>query len=216
MLNPRKFMTLALTIFSTLCLLESNSLYAGKKCCGTNAPIIIRGQAAPEVKKLIRRDPLYRQVYQNLVKKDNLAILEQDLINLYSSLSLFDTDPAVPTAAYNKLYADAQSIVNNYCPTLTFPPRLTVTTTSGIVVVDTDQGPSNTLQQFLDVQLGDGFNGRISILDAQAWPAGFGVETEFNFARLAYGSGVAARLGPYLSNQGTVRLSIFPDQTIPL
>jgi hypothetical protein len=210
MFNVRKSMKLPLTILTAVLFFGNLSLQAD--CCGHPKFIRIRGEAAPEVKEKIRTNkPFpYRQIYQNLVKNDNIATLGQDLTALYASLSSPDT--SVKEAAYMKLFNDALSIITNYCPSQSPESlRVVVTAANGLVVVDTDLGPINTLENFLAANLGSGFNSRIAILDAQAWPAGVGVETQFDLDpfRLAYGSAVAVRLGPYLNNPGTVRLTKF-------
>lgn len=201
-------MKVPLTILTAVLFFGNLSLHAD--CCHNPKFIRIRGEAAPEVKEKIRTNkPFpYRQIYQNIVKNNNVAILEQDLLVLYASLS---SDRSAQEAAYMKLYNDAQSIITNYCPTTPEGSiRVVVTAANGLVIVDTDRGPENTLDNFLLANLGSGFNSRIAILDAQAWPAGVGVERQFDFdLRFAYGSAVAVRLGPYLNNQGTVRLTKF-------
>ena len=202
-----KSMKLSLILLTAVFLLGNLSLQAD--CCGNPKFIRIRGEAAPEVKEKIRTNkPFpYRQIYQNLIKNNNIAILEQDLIDLYASLS--SSDMILKEAAYQKLFNDAVSIANNYCPSQPDGAiRVLVTTTGGIVVVDTEQ-EINSLENFIMGNLGNAFNSRIAVLDAQAWPAGVGVETQFNFANNKYGSAVAVRLGPYLNNQGTVRLTKF-------
>lgn len=208
MFSLKKSVKLPLAILTATFLLGNVSLQA--ECCGKSKPIVIIGQAAPEVKRKVRTNhPFpYRQVYQNLTKNGNIATLDQDLINLY--IALAQPGQVGAEEAYQKLLSDALSIVNNYCPAQSPDDvRVVVTATNGMVIVDTEQGSFNTLANFLAGLIGENFNSRIAILDALLWPAGVGLETQFNFNNFRNGSSVAIRLGPYLSGQGTVRLTIF-------
>ena len=202
-----KSIKLSLTLLTAVFLLGNLSLQA--ECCGNPKFIRIRGEAAPQVKEKIRTNKPYpyREIYQNIVKNDNIAILQQDLIDLYASLSSLDI--SVPEAAYQKLVADAQSIIDNYCPSQPAGTlNLVVLTVGGVVIFDTEKS-NNTLEDFLLENIGSGHNSRIATFDAQAWPAGVGVGTQFNVAQRKYGSAVAVRIGPYLNNQGTIRLRKF-------
>lgn len=215
MFNIRKLMEFPLVAVAAIFLFGNFNLEAA--CCGQShshddgcgrpKPIKIVGQAAPGVKRLVKsNNPFpYNQIYQNLTKDKNIPRLEQDLINLYNFLMVGDMSGA--ETAYQKLFQDALSIANNYCPART--ARVVITASNGVVAVDTQLGPENTLDNFIHAQIEENFNTRIAILDAQAWPAGVGVETQFNFVQNKYGSAVAIRLGPYLANQGTVRLTVF-------
>lgn len=167
--------------------------------------IQLSGRAAPQIKRRINTEP-YCQLYHNLTKNDNIAILEHDLDHLYNSLP----DMCKAEKAYDKLFHDAREIVRNYCPEQ--PPkaiRIVIIAANGMVIVDSEKGTRNTLVNFLAGAIDENFNSRIAILDAQAWPAGVGLERQFDFNNFRYGSAVAIRLGGYLDSLGTVRLTIF-------
>jgi hypothetical protein len=67
---------------------------------------------------------------------------------------------------------------------------------------------ANSFQHFKNKTVNENHNTRISILDAQLWPCGSGVERKFSTTDNVFETYLAERLGPYLNNEGTARLSI--------
>jgi hypothetical protein len=94
--------------------------------------------------------------------------------------------------------------------------RVVVTDPDGLVVVDTAKGALNTYANFqaganpatFAQTINVNHNSRVSILDAQQWPCGVGVETKFSNSVQTFQNYVAVRLGPYLNNSGTYRGSV--------
>jgi hypothetical protein len=96
--------------------------------------------------------------------------------------------------------------------------RVLITLPDGTVVVDTSKpdDPSNStpnvqansFQHFKNKTVNENHNTRISILDAQLWPCGLGVERKFSTTDNVSEIYLAERLGDYLNNDGTARLSI--------
>lgn len=85
--------------------------------------------------------------------------------------------------------------------------RLVVTLTDGTVVVDTSKGAANTYANFVAKTINENHNSRIAILDAQLFECGTGVETKRSTTTATIEHYVARRLGAYLDNSGTARLS---------
>jgi hypothetical protein len=156
-------------------------------------------RCAPRVKQLIETDPVYAQLFQ---------ILDPQASQLKTLLAA-----VVDQATYQNLLGLARSIAGS-TPT----GRVLITLPDGTVVVDTskpddpaDSTPNeqaNSFQHFKDKTVNENHNTRISILDAQLWPCGFGVERKFSTTDNAFEIYLAKRLGPYLNNEGTARLSI--------
>ena len=96
--------------------------------------------------------------------------------------------------------------------------RVLITLPDGTAVVDTSKpdDPSNStpdvqansFQHFKNKTVNENHNTRISILDAQLWPCGLGVERKFSTTDNVSEIYLAERLGNYLNNDGTARLSI--------
>ena len=92
--------------------------------------------------------------------------------------------------------------------------RLLITVPDGTVLVDTsrDDGIAdarfNSYQNFLTKTIKENHNSRISILSAQLYPCGLGVETKRSTTTGRDEHYVAVRLGGNLNNEGTARLSI--------
>jgi hypothetical protein len=110
-------------------------------------------------------------------------------------------DAVKDQASYAKLLAAANTakagIVNG---------RILVTLPDGTVIVDTSK-TNNTYQNYKDKKINENHNSRIAILDAQLYECGQGVETKFSSTDNVTETYVALRLGNYLNNSGTARLS---------
>ena len=77
----------------------------------------------------------------------------------------------------------------------------------GTVVVDTSKGATNTFANFDAKKINENHNTRISILDAQLYDCGVGLETKTSSTTDVKEVYLAKRLGNYLNSAGTVRLS---------
>jgi hypothetical protein len=85
--------------------------------------------------------------------------------------------------------------------------RIVVTLADGTVAVDTSKGATNTFDNFKAKAINENHNTRISILDAQLYDCGVGVETKTSTTDGTKENYLAKRLGAYLDSAGTVRLS---------
>lgn len=100
--------------------------------------------------------------------------------------------------------------------------RIIVVLADGTVVVDTSKNDgvtfpvpqpntsntySNSYTNFQQKNVNENHNSRIAVIDAQLWPCGLGVETKFSTSSQQNENYVAIRLGKYLNNAGTVRIS---------
>jgi hypothetical protein len=156
-------------------------------------------KCAPMVQRLIKEDPVYANLFQ---------ILDPHVPQLKASLAA-----VVDQATYQSLLDLARGIANS-TPT----GRVLITLPDGTVVVDTSKpdDPSNStpdvqansFQHFKNKTVNENHNTRISILDAQLWPCGLGVERKFSTTDNVSEIYLAERLGDYLNNDGIARLSI--------
>jgi hypothetical protein len=156
-------------------------------------------KCAPRVQQLIENDPEYAKLFQ---------ILRPQVPQLKALLAA-----VVDQATYQNLLDLARSIAGS-TPT----GRVLITLPDGTVVVDTskpddptDSTPNvqaNSFQHFKNKTVNENHNTRISILDAQLWPCGLGVERKFSTTDNVFEIYLAKRLGPYLNNEGTARVSI--------
>ena len=85
--------------------------------------------------------------------------------------------------------------------------RVVVTLPDGTVVVDTAKGATNTFANFEAKAINENHNTRVSILDAQIYDCGIGLETKTSSTTGVVEAYLAKRLGAYLDSAGTVRLS---------
>jgi hypothetical protein len=85
--------------------------------------------------------------------------------------------------------------------------RVLITLADGTVVVDTSKGAANTFANYSAKKINENHNTRIAILDSQLYECGLGVETKRSTTDGVVESYVAQRLGKYLDNSGTVRIS---------
>jgi hypothetical protein len=156
-------------------------------------------KCAPRVQGLIEKDPVYAELFQ---------ILDPQVSQLKELLAA-----VVDQATYQNLLDLARSIASSKTT-----GRVLITLPDGTVVVDTskpddppDSTPdvqANSFQHFKNKTVNENHNTRISILDAQLWPCGLGVERKFSTTDNVSEIYLAERLGPYLNNEGTARLSI--------
>jgi hypothetical protein len=155
-------------------------------------------KCAPKVPQLIEADPVYAQLFQTL---------DPQAPQLKALLAA-----VVDQATYQNLLDLARSIAGGITT-----GRVLITLPDGTAVVDTskpddpaDSTPdqANSFQHFKNKTVNENHNTRISILDAQLWPCGLGVEKKFSTTDNVFEIYLAERLGPYLNNEGTARLSI--------
>jgi hypothetical protein len=85
--------------------------------------------------------------------------------------------------------------------------RIMITLPDGTVAVDTSKGAANTFANYSAKKINENHNTRIAILDSQLYECGLGVETKRSTTDGVVESYVAKRLGNYLDNSGTVRIS---------
>jgi hypothetical protein len=84
--------------------------------------------------------------------------------------------------------------------------RIVVTLPDGTVVVDTKK-TNNSYANYQAKKINENHNSRIAILDSQLFECGVGVETKRSTTDKVVEAYVAKRLGNYLDNSGTVRIS---------
>ena len=156
-------------------------------------------KCAPRVQQLIKEDPVYANLFQ---------ILDPHVPQLKASLAA-----VVDQATYQSLLDLARGIASS-TPT----GRVLITLPDGTVVVDTSKPDdptnltpavqANSFQHFKNKTVNENHNTRTSIFDAQLWPCGLGVERKFSTTDNVSEIYLAERLGDYLNNDGTARLSI--------
>ncbi len=119
-------------------------------------------------------------------------------------LALFKTklDAVKDQATYAKLLAEANATAASITK-----GRILIALADGTVVVDTSKGAANTYANYAAKKINENHNTRIAILDAQLFECGLGVETKRSTTDGVVESYVAVRLGNYLDNSGTVRIS---------
>jgi hypothetical protein len=111
-------------------------------------------------------------------------------------------DAVQDQATYAPLLAEANATAAS-----TANGRVVITLPDGTVVVDTSRGAANTYANFVAKTINENHNSRIAILDAQLFECGIGVETRRSSTTGAVENYVARRLGAYLDNSGTARMS---------
>ena len=111
-------------------------------------------------------------------------------------------DAVTNQATYAQLYAAATTVAATVAN-----GRIVITLTDGTVVVDTGKGAANTFADFAAKSINENHNSRLSILDAQLFECGIGLETKRSTTTGVIDDAVAKRLGSYLASSGTVRLS---------
>jgi hypothetical protein len=84
--------------------------------------------------------------------------------------------------------------------------RVVITLPDGTVVVDTKK-TTNSYANFNAKKINENHNSRIAILDSQLFECGVGVETKRSSSDNTVENYVAVRLGKYLDNSGSVRIS---------
>jgi len=88
--------------------------------------------------------------------------------------------------------------------------RIVVALPDGTVVVDTFK--NNTWAGYQAKTINENHNTRVAFMDAQDKVGGVGYERKLSSTTGHYEKGVAVRLGEYLNNQGTIRLSAMFDE----
>lgn len=144
--------------------------------------------SAPKVDYLVRWDDTHRAQF-------NLIYPQQNSLTTLLQNTVDQTTYALLLTAANNLAASAG-----------VTGRVVITLPDGTVVVDTAKG-TNTYANYIAKTINENHNSRVSIYDAQAWVGGIGVERKFSSTTQTTEIYTAVRLGAYLNNQGTVRLS---------
>lgn len=116
----------------------------------------------------------------------------------------------VDQATYAALLADARGVIGGVTN-----GRVLVTLPDGTVMLDTARtdDPNNTLAvgnsyaHFQAKTVNENHNSRVSILAAQQYPCGIGLESKLSTTTGQVESYLAVRLGQHLDSLGTVRIS---------
>lgn len=162
-----------------------------------NVSAAVEVECAPQVQTLLQTKTIYKKLATTLKRKTT------DLKTLLNAVR----DQATYTDLLNFALGVAGSRPNG---------RLLVTLPDGTVVVDTSRpvDPTdlaqvgNSFKHFKDKTVNENHNTRVAILDSQLHVCGVGVETKLSTTDGTKESYVAMRLGAYLNNSGTARLSV--------
>lgn len=149
---------------------------------------VTAASCAPQVETLVIAPP-----YDTL----NAALTGARVTSLKTKL-----DAVKNQATYATLLTDAKAtaaIIPN--------GRVVITLADGTVVVDTFKGAANTYANYKAKTINENHNTRAAIVNTQLYECGVGVETKLSATTNAKEIYVAKRLGNYLDNSGTVRLS---------
>jgi hypothetical protein len=112
-------------------------------------------------------------------------------------------DGTTSDAGYKTLYAAASAIAAKISG-----GRLVITLPDGTVVIDTAKTTKNTYANYQNKLINENHNTRIAILNAQLQTSGIGYETKYSTTDKKSENYLARRLGAYLNNSGTARLSV--------
>jgi hypothetical protein len=186
-------------ILSALFIFVNSTAFAGNDDSHRQQENQLNKKCAPRVQRLIENDPVYAQLFQTL---------DPQVTQLKELLAA-----VVDQATYQNLLALARTIASSIST-----GRVLITLPDGTVIVDTSKPDdpdnstpdvqANSFQHFKNKTVNENHNTRISILDAQLWPCGSGVERKFSTTDNVFEIYLAQRLGSYLNNEGTARLSI--------
>ncbi|MCC8995926.1 MAG: hypothetical protein LM517_02440 [Nitrosomonas sp.] len=143
---------------------------------------------APQVQTLMTQAP-----YSTM----NAILTSAKITTLITKLSAVKD-----SATYNTLLTEATATAG-----LIANGRVVITLPDGTVVIDTAKGAANTFANFDAKKINENHNTRISILDAQLYDCGVGLETKTSTTTDVKEVYLAKRLGKYLDSAGTVRLS---------
>ncbi len=193
-------------LFCTAALFLANADVSAKQRSASTCKIS-KGRCAPEVRHMIEDTQVYHYLYEQLCPQ------VETIAGLLDAVVACDT--------YENLYNFCQGLASS------IPHgRIVVTLPDGTVVIDTyldfcncdipscvDECPDvstygcNGYNYFTSKVVNENHNSRVAIMDAQMYPCGVGCETKYSTTVGAVQAYVAIRLGPYLNNLGTVRLS---------
>lgn len=142
---------------------------------------------------------LSSNTYKSLYDKLYDGILQNNLEILYDNLIKSD-NPGVYTAFLDK-------IVEIYGITIGSPsPRIVLTESDGTVVIDTSS-TNNTYDNWINGTINESHNSRVAILATQLFECGVGYETKFSNSVGTDQAYIGIRLGNYLNNPGSIRIS---------
>jgi len=157
-----------------------------------------RGEYPPGVEHELKHNDTYRNLYN--VLKANVKDIQHLLVHT--------TDQATYEVLYNECVLVANKVIGG---------RVLVCLPDGTVAVDTrmptdfsntNPGYANSYQHFVNKNVNENQNSRISIRDAQTYPAGVGVGIYPGNSGMGPEPFTAIRLGDYLKSKGTARISI--------
>ena len=132
---------------------------------------------------------------------------------------------AAMVPVFGQMSAELAAVVNQatYQPLLTTANtlaaslatgRVVVTLPDGTVMIDTARDDntvdprSNSYQHFVDKTINENHNSRLSILGAQEYACGIGLESKLSSSTGQTESYVAIRVGQHLDSLGTIRMSV--------
>lgn len=141
--------------------------------------------------------PIYDTLYEGILK-NNIEIFYNNLIQANSV-----NGPSIYNDFLNK-------IITIFNITLgTASPRITLTQPDGTVVIDTYQSALvNTYANWKAKTIDENLNSRVAFIATQLFVCGVGYETKLSSITNTNQASVAIRLGEYLNNPGSIRLSI--------
>lgn len=143
----------------------------------------------------VLQEEKYKELYDALyVNVDTLKFDEQ-----FDDLLLENTEDA-----YNELLAN---LVDAFGLQLgSQSPRILLTESDGTVVIDTSK-TNNSLDNWKQKLINENHNTRVAVLASQLYEGGVGYETKYSTSVGLKQHYVAVRLGKYLDNPGSLRLS---------
>lgn len=179
--------------------------------------------------------PIYRQLYNAIlnnnlemaltamIQANNQAAYDLFLNNILTifGITLGDETPRVVVAEANgtvilDTYKTADDVYSNFTNTSHFVtnPGNTNPSNKQLRFPPTDNSNhnlgsgQNNFYNWQNKQINENHNTRVAFMAAQMFPCGVGYETRYSTALGVTQYNVAIRLGPYLNNPGTIRLSI--------
>lgn len=178
-----------------------NDLRPANKCNEPYRSIICNGN----IKKLNLCPPvclisssIYKPIYDSLYD----GVLQNNLEILYNNL--IQSDNINGPIIYDDFLG---KIVSIYGTTLgTQSPRIVLTESDGTVVIDTSK-TSNSYGNWKSKQINENHNSRVAFMATQMFPCGVGYETKYSTSTQTNQAYVAIRLGDFLNNPGSIRLS---------
>ena len=141
-------------------------------------------------KECVLNDKTWKYLY----KAAKIAILH---FKLHQILQKVHNDKS-----YENLYLISQGIAAK------INGRVVITLPDGHVVIDTCKGDGNTYENYINDNISENHNTRVSIFQAQCDTGGVGYEKKYSSTIGKTEAYIAVRLGKFRNNAGTLRLSV--------